>query len=205
MYIGAYLSMEWYNAGFEDKVDDDKWQLKWHHHGYVTEWRKADSPFWGDTGDPNNDAQGSPIQSKCTTNSDKPDRIVFLVIDWEIETEEVWVAGLKEMVANVKAKYPSVKRLDLMTMVRCPNNMMCNPNADYGPGANPVAGRQDCYVTPEEDAAIAKVIADDPSFVAAGPKPQMAECNPSHDGAHMTGAGNQQAAIDIGTFYAAQP
>jgi hypothetical protein len=65
-----------------------------------------------------------------------------------------------------------------MTLIRCPNNMMCNPGADYGPGANDSAGLQDCYVPP---------------------------CNPTHDGAHMTGEGNQQAASDIAAFYSAQP
>jgi hypothetical protein len=204
-YIGAYLSMEWWNAGFETKVDNAKWQLKWHHHGHITEWRKADSPFWGDTGDPNNDEQGSPIQSACAENSDKPDRVVFLAIDWEIETEEGWIAGLTESIANIKTKYPSAKRVDVMTLVRCPNNMMCNPGANYGPGANDSASLQDCYVPPYVDSAIQKVIAANPSYVALGPQPQMAMCNPSHDGAHMTGEGNQQAAADIGAFYLAQP
>lgn len=204
-YIGAYLSMEWWNAGFEGKVDNAKWQLKWHHHGHITEWRKADSPFWGDTGDPNNDEQGSPIQSACASNSSTPDRIVFLAIDWELETEADWIAGLNESIANIKAKYPSAKRVDVMTLVRCPNNMMCNPGADYGPGANDSASRQDCYVPPYVDSAIQKVIAASPAYVALGPQPQMAMCNPSHDGAHMTGEGNQQAATDIAAFYSAQP
>jgi hypothetical protein len=204
-YIGAYLSMEWWNAGFETKVDNTKWQLKWHHHGHITEWRKADSPFWGDSGDPNNDAQGSPIQSACAMNSTTPDRVVFLAIDWELETEADWVAGLSESIANIKTKYPSAKRVDVMTLVRCPDNMMCNPGADYGPGANDSAGRQDCYVPPYVDSAIQKVIAANPGYVALGPQPEMAMCNPSHDGAHMTGAGNQQAATDIAAFYTAQP
>jgi hypothetical protein len=204
-YIGAYLSMEWWNAGFETKADNATWQLKWHHHGHITEWRKPDSPFWGDTGDPNNDAQGSPIQSACAMNSTTPDRIVFLAIDWELETEADWVSGLNESIANIKTKYPSAKRVDVMTLVRCPNNMMCNPGADYGPGANDTAGKQDCYVPPYVDTAIQKVIDANPTFVAHGPQPEMAMCNPSHDGAHMTGEGNTQAAIDIAAFYNAQP
>jgi hypothetical protein len=204
-YIGAYLSMEWWNAGFETKVDNDQWQLKWHHHGHITEWRKPDSPFWSDTGDPNDDAQGSPIQSACTMNSTTPDRVVFLAIDWELETEADWIAGLNESIANIKTKYPSAKRVDVMTLVRCPNNMMCNDGANYGPGANDSASLQDCYVPPYVDTAIQKVIDANPTYVAHGPQPEMAMCNPSHDGAHMTGAGNTQAAIDIAAFYNAQP
>lgn len=211
MYIGAYLTMEWWNTGqFEGKgdaakVNTDNWELKWHHHAHISEWRKADSPFWLNTGNPMDDNQGSPIQSPCTVNPEQPDRIVFLAIDWELVTEADWIAGLKESVANIKTKFPSAKRVDIVELVRCPNNMMCNPTADYGPGANDSAPRQDCYVPPYVDTAIDKVIAEQPNYLTWGPKLQMAMCNPSHDGAHMTGAGNQQAAKDYAAYYLQHP
>jgi hypothetical protein len=208
MYMGAYLTMEWWNTGqFEGKsgdvarVNGDNWELKWHHHAHITEWRKADSPFWLNEGNPMDDAQGAPIQSPCTTNPDKPDRVVFLAIDWELLTEADWIAGLDDCATNIKAKIPSAKRVDIVTLVRCPDNMMCNPNADYGPGANDSAPRQDCYVPDYVDSAIAKVIAAQPGYLTSGPKLEMAMCNPSHDGAHMTGDGNQQAAKDYAAFY----
>jgi len=206
MYIGAYLSMEWWNAGFQDKVDGDKWQLKWHHHGHVTEWAKPDSPFWADTGDPNNDAQGSPIQSPCTTNSATPDRIVFLAISWALTTKDQWVTALNADVANIKAKYPSVKRVDLMTMIRCPNNMKCNPNQMYGiADSDTNAQHQDCQVPSYTDEAIAAVIAANPTYVALGPQFEMTMCNPSHDGAHMTGTDNGITATKMAEFYNARP
>jgi len=208
MYIGAYLSMEWWNTNlFEGKasdagkVDSDKWELKWHHHAHISEWRKADSPFWSNTGNPMDDAQGAPIQSPCTVNPDKPDRVVFLAIDWELLTEKEWEDGLTESVNNIKAKIPSAKRVDIVTLVRCPNNMMCNPTAEPGPGANDSAPLQDCVVPKEADDAIAKVIAADPGYLAAGPKLEMAMCNPAHDGAHMTAEGNQKAAKDYAAYY----
>ncbi len=211
MYIGAYLSMEWWNTGmFEGKgagkVDTDKWELKWHHHAHVTEWRKPDSPFWGNTGNPMDDSQGSPIQSPCTVEPEKPERIVFLAIDWELVTEAAWIAGVTESVANIKAKFPSAQRVDLVTLVRCPSaTPMCNPTADYGPGANDSAPRQDCYVPAYVDSALAKVVAADPSYLAVGPKLEMAMCNPAKDGAHMTAAGNQQAARDYAAYYLQHP
>jgi hypothetical protein len=208
MYMGAYLTMEWWNTGqFEGKAGDatkvngDNWELKWHHHAHVSEWRKADSPFWSNEGNPMDDSQGAPIQSPCTTNPDKPDRVVFLAIDWELLTEDDWIAGLNACATNIKTKIPSAKRVDIVTLVRCPDNMMCNPTADYGPGANDSAPRQDCYVPDYVDSAIAKVIAAQPAFLTAGPKLEMAMCNPSHDGAHMTGEGNQQAAKDYAAYY----
>lgn len=213
MYIGAYLSMEWWNtnqfegnAGDAGKVDTTKWELKWHHHAHITEWRKPDSPFWGNTGNPMDDSQGSPIQSPCAQNPENPDRIVFLAIDWELITEQAWLQGLEESVANIHTKFPSAKRVDIVTLVRCPSaTPMCNPTAEYGPGANDSAPRQDCYVPDYVDSAIAKVIAAHPSYLAAGPKLEMAECNPAHDGAHMTGAGNQQAAKDYAAYYLQHP
>lgn len=206
MYIGAYLSMEWWNAGFEEGVDNTKWQLKWHHHGHITEWAKPDSPFWADTGNPNDDSQGSPIQSPCTMNSKTPDRIVFLAITWALTTKEAWVTDLKASINNIKTKYPSVKRVDVMTMVRCPNNMQCNPNQMYGVADSDTnAQHQDCQVPKYADDAIAQVIAEDPGYVALGPQFEMTMCNPSHDGAHMTGTDNGITADKIAAFYAAKP
>jgi hypothetical protein len=205
-YIGAYLTMEWWNAGFEDQVDDSKWQLKWHHHGHVTEWNDPNSPFWADEGDPNNDEQGSPIQSPCAQNSATPDRVVFLAIDWVLDTEEEWITGLNDCVVNIKAKYPSAQRIEIVTLTRCPDNGMCNENAAYGdPGANDSAALQDCYVPPYVDSAIQKVVAADPGILAIGPELEMAECRVPPDGAHMTGEGNAQAATDYATYYNAHP
>jgi hypothetical protein len=207
-YIGAYLSQEWYLGGdFEDKLeanggDGDTWQLKWHHHGYVTWWADPESPFWADEGDPNNDESGSPIVSACAQNSTAPDRIIMLVIDWEMLDETLWVDALEDLVATLQLKYPSAQRIDLMTMIRCPDNTMCNGGADYGEGANLVAGRQDCYVQPYVDSAIAKVAAAHPSLVGIGPKTEAMMCAPNIDGAHLGGENNDQAASDIAEFYA---
>ena len=211
MYIGAYLSMEWWNEGFQNGVDDSKWQLKWHHHGHITEWAKPDSPFWLDTGNPNDDSMGSPINSKCTQNSDKPDRIVFLALSWALTTEAGWTQALNADIANIKAKYPSAKRVDVMTMIRCPMNMQCNPKAVLGGiDSDTNAGVQDCQVPAFADAAIAKLIAANPGYVALGPQFESTMCNappdsPNHNGAHMTAADNKIAAMKMAAFYAAKP
>ena len=205
-YIGAYLTMEWWNAGFENNgVDANKWQEKWHHHGHVLEWGNPNSPFWADTGDAMDDTKGAPIVSACTQSSNAPDRIVFLALSWELLTEEGWVSALTQDIATIKLKRPSAKWIDLVTMVRCPMDMQCNPGANYGPGADAVAGRQDCQVYPYVDSAMAKVVAANSDFVGLGPKLEMAMCNPAHDGAHMTSAGNTQAAKDYAAWYVAHP
>jgi hypothetical protein len=92
-----------------------------------------------------------------------------------------------------------------MTLIRCPMNKMCNPNANYGPGANGVAGRQECYIPPFEDEAIAAVAAAHPDFVGVGPKVEANMCRNPVDGAHLSGDSNKQAAKDVAAYYMAHP
>jgi hypothetical protein len=203
-YIGAALSSEWWGQGFETIIDNTKWQLKWHHHGFVEAWGDPASPFWGDTGDPNDPNGGSPYVSACTQNSKTPDRVVFLAMDWVLLTEQDWIAWLEKDLTAIKLKYPGVRWIDIMPTVRCPNNRMCNPNAKPGPGANDGAGPEDCYIPPFEDSAIAKVVAGHADSVGLGPIVMATMCN-GGNGGHLTGADNKLAATAIGNFYKALP
>jgi hypothetical protein len=204
--LGLLTTNEWYSQGFEtDGVDGTKWQLKYHHYGYVGVWADPNSVFWSDMGDSFDLAKGSPIQSPCAASSAAPDRLVFAALDWEMATEDAWVTALEAALVTFKAKYPSLRWVDLMTMIRCPGNMKCNPNASYGPGANMSAPRQDCYVPPFEDSAIAKVAAAHPDFVGVGPKTEALACRMPIDGAHLSPESNQHAAQEISTYYAAHP
>ena len=206
VYLGLLTTNEWYSKGFEMAgVDGTKWELKYHHFGYVRTWGDPASPFWGETGNSFDLDQGSEIQSPCATNSLTPDRMVFAALDWEMESKEEWVAALEMALTTFKGKYPSLKWIDLMTLIRCPMNKMCNPNADYGPGANPVAGRQDCYIPPFEDEAIAEVAAKHSDFVGVGPKVEANHCRNPIDGAHLNDDTNQQAAKDVAAYYMVHP
>jgi hypothetical protein len=205
-YLGLLTTDEWYSQGFEnDGVDGAKWQLKYHHYGYVNTWADPNSIFWGDMGDSFDLMKGSPIQSPCAASSSTPDRLVFAALDWEMTSEDQWVSALEAALATFKVKYPSLRWVDLMTMIRCPGNQQCNANEDYGPGANTSAARQDCYVPPFEDSAIAKVAAAHPDFVGVGPRVEALACKDPVDGAHLSVDSNQHAAQAIATYYAARP
>jgi len=205
-YLGLLTTNEWYSQGFEnDGVDGTKWELKYHHYGYVNTWADPNSIFWSDTGDSFDLAKGSPLQSPCAMSSTTPDRLVFAALDWEMSSEDQWVTALEAALVTFKGKYPSLRWVDLMTMIRCPGNQKCNPNENYGPGANMDATRQDCYVPPFEDAAIAKVAAAHPDFVGVGPQVEALACRNPVDGAHLSVASNQHAAQLIATYYAAHP
>ena len=205
--IGLLITSEWWSAGFlSDGVDATKFQLKWHHQGYVGAWADPSSPFWPNQGDPNAADAGAPIQSPCAQNSGTPDRVLFVAVDFEMLTEDAWVTALNNAVATIKQKYSSSLRwLDLTTLVRCPNDMMCNPSENYGTGANVTVPREDCYVPPYVDSAIAKVIAAHSDFVGLGPEPQATMCNPTINGPHLSTASNQAAAKAIATYYVQHP
>jgi hypothetical protein len=206
LYLGLLTTNEWYSQGFEmGGVDGTKWELRYHHYGYVRTWADASSPFWADDGDSFALDKGSPIQSACATNPMMPDRLVFAALDWEMATKDEWVTALEAAIVTFKGKYPSLKWIDLMTLIRCPGNKQCNPNAMYGAGANAVAGRQDCRIPDFEDAAIAQVAANHPDFVGVGPKTEANACREPVDGAHLSADTNKQAAKDVAAYYALHP
>ena len=80
-----------------------------------------------------------------------------------------------------------------------------NPGADYGPGANMSAPRQDCYIPPYQDSAYEKFAAASGGFVSVGPKTEANACRNPVDGTHLSGASNTQAAKDVAAYYAAHP
>ena len=125
-------------------------------------------------------------------------------MDWVLLTEQEWIDWLEKDVAAIKLKYPSVRWIDIMPTVRCPNNQMCNPNAKPGAGANEGAGPEDCYIPPFEDSAIAKVVAAHADSVGLGPIVMATMCNGGY-GAHLTATDNKLAATAIGNFYKALP
>jgi hypothetical protein len=191
LFVGLLTTNEWYSKGFETAVyDGTKFELKYNHYGYVGAYADPNNPFWNTN-----------ITSPCTTNPNMPDRIVYAALDWEMLTKEAWVTALKKLVATIQLKYPSVKRIDLMSQIRCPMNKMCNPNANYGPGANMSAPRQDCYIPEYQDAAYAQVAAEMPNLVGLGPKTEATACRQPVDGTHLSDASNTQAAKDVAAYY----
>jgi hypothetical protein len=204
--IGAMITGEWFNGGnFEDKLealggDPDKWELKNEHYGTIEKWvdpsegpAANDHLYWGHA-----------VSSACAASSNNPDRVIFTAISWELTTEQQWTTALQTVVQNIKAKYSNIRSIELTSQIRCPNNMMCNPNAVQGPGSDAQASKQDCYVWPAQDAAMAAVAAADP-IVSVTPPFAAKTCRPEGiDGAHLGGA-NDGAAQAVAEYYAEHP
>jgi hypothetical protein len=75
--------------------------------------------------DPNDAVWSEPVMSACAPGSTNPDRVIFTGVNWTFTTEAQWETQLTAAVATFKMKYPAVREIDLMTMLRAPNNQVC--------------------------------------------------------------------------------
>ncbi len=181
---GGQLVEEWFIAGFEKVVDDPRWQVKWRVDGYLEEWANPQSSFWS-----------AQVDSSCTKNTGSPDRIVFPVVSFTSRSRTDWAKLIEQAITTFKGKYPGIRRMDLMTQVRGPGNMLC-PTA-------PTQG-ETIVVPPELDDAIDDVAAAHPGFVFVGPHVEARSCSDIQGGGpHLTSAGNTAAAVPISSYFAA--
>ena len=182
------LTREWFEAGFQQSsgIIDARWQLKAREHGYITEWANPNSDFWNE-----------PIESPCANGSTSPDHVVLTVLSWApacCVTQPEWETQINQAIANLKAKYSGLKRIDLMTVIRGAGNMLC---------PTPPAVGETIVIPPELDAALAAAAAQFPNFVFVAPKFEAANCAAfSGGGPHLTTAGNTAVARMIASYFA---
>jgi hypothetical protein len=163
--IGVSVTGDWFGAAFEDGLDGSRWQALWRKQAFLEAWADPTSDLW--TMKP---------QSPCARRSDNPDRVIFTAVNWEYKTREPWEKGLSAVVATVRAKYPGVRRIDLLTMLRAPGNRSC--------------GSEMTVVAPYVDEAVAAVAALSPGLVFAGPKVMAESCDVfTKGGPHFTDPG----------------
>jgi hypothetical protein len=163
--FGINATAEWYNQGFEKLVDNGKWELIRVHSGFIQLWANPNDGIWNTS-----------IVSPCATNPTKPDRILFVALNFDYSTLAEWLPPLQATAKNLRAKYPSAKRIELMTYVRAPGNKPC---------AQAPAKRS--TIPEAEDQAIEMVVKTDP-VLAVGPKFEAKTCgefsgNPPHPSA----------------------
>ncbi len=180
------LTREWYEAGFETLVANDRWQLKAREHGYITEWSNPSSDFWNE-----------PIESPCAQGSTNPDHVVLTVLSWApmcCTTQPQWEAQVTGAINTLKSKYSGLKRIDLMTVIRGANNALC---------PTPPAAGETIVIPPELDGALAAAAVQFPNFVFVAPKFEAPDCAAfSGGGPHLTTAGNTAVAKNIGAYFA---
>ena len=177
--MGITTTGEWYNAGFEKVVDDAKWQCTHVEMGHLEKWADPANPIWN-----------SPIESPCTMNSKTPDHVVFSVVKYEWTTVDQFLPAYIALINNIKTKYPSVKRLDLMTYERAPNDMECaGANRPYY-----------SWIRPAQDTVAAMMPAMFPGFITILPKWEVQSCKDFGLCPHLSGAANMFEANRIGQY-----
>jgi hypothetical protein len=203
--IGLYSTGEWWDDGFFNALGDLKtrWEGRFSHYGYTYEYARPDSYAWSPTnvGGVNNVRVTAP----CSQNADAPDRIVYQAWSWELTSEKAWIDSLEAALATIRLKRPSARRIDIMTIIRCPLNGWCHSDRPpLGPDTDHDAKKQDCHVPAYVDSALAKVAAKHPNLVSVTPKFEAASCPARIDGIHLHEQ-NGPSAASIAAYYKSIP
>jgi hypothetical protein len=180
---GGKLIEELFDAGFEGELDGARWQMKWQEYAHIEEWANPDSAFWN-----------ASIESACANATTSPDRVVLMVFSWTIMTYEDWHTSIVQAVSNFRSKYPTLKRLDLMTQITGPNNMLC---------PTPPAAGETIVVSPELRMALEDAASEFPGIVFASPVWEAESCADfSGGGPHLTVAGNTKVVEIVASHFA---
>jgi hypothetical protein len=160
LVLGTNQTAEWYEAGFEKLVDDSRWELIHAHSAFVELWADPEDPVWSGA-----------IESPCAQNAKTPDRIIFLALaggpNGGLSNYPLakWLPLLTADVANIRSRYPGVKRIELMSYVRGPGNGTC-----------PGAPEHRTVVYPSQDQAMAMIAAANPGLVFVAPAWEARSC-----------------------------
>ncbi len=179
--LGIHTTYEWFAAGFEMVVDDARWQVSGIEMAQFN-WANPNSNLWS-----------SPITSPCTANSKTPDRIVFSGVDSGSTTAAQFLPQYLSVINIIKMRFPSVKRIDLMTLARAPGDIECK-------GANRSGSS---WIKPGQDEAIAMTVAMFPGFVFSTPKWEVKSCSDFGLCPHISAAANADLAKTMGDYFIA--
>jgi len=179
LILGIQTTSEWFGK-FEKIADTARWELMSQDSAHIEKWADPMSPLWS-----------LAKKSPCTTNAEQPDRIVFSATNYDYTTVDEFLPKYLAVLNNIKEKYPSAKRIDLMTYTRAPNNMECI-------GANRSA---DSFIKPAQDEAAQQAAAMFPGFVFNAPHWEVAACADFTLCPHLTNDGNLAISATLATYF----
>src|SRR5579863_4734531 len=179
LIIGAGQTLQWFNGGFESAVGTAKWEIKATDNTYTEAWANPASPFWN-----------LAVQSPCRTDATTPDRVLFIVYSKTITAEADWETQINKAMANLKTKFPSVTRIDLLSMVRGPADKMCGTAV-----ATTVSAAQDQAAQAVADASA--------GMIKVGPQYFAVSCSAfaTSDNTNLTPAGAMAVGEMVAAFY----
>jgi hypothetical protein len=177
LILAVSASGEWVNqGGYFNLVDGTRWEAITKAHEYVELWADPNDAVWTQQFDPPPPSPASASHT-CAQNSKSPDRVIFVAYtdptNKTYQSESGWETVLKQDVATIKMKYPSVQRIEILTMIRGP---MTQNGMTYPGGYNCDPAIMEDIVQPYTDQAIAAVAMQDPT-VAVGPMFYVGDCS----------------------------
>ena len=171
--IGLTITAEWYSAGFEERVDDGRFQARTRPHTFVDQWADAAHEAWSE-----------PVTSPCLEHADAPDRVVLFAANWKLASQAEWEQVLTAFVATARQRYPAARDIELFTVLRGPHNQSC--------------GDPKSVVDPMIDAAIARVAERAPELVHGGPQLEASDCSVFEKGGpHFSEGGRKLVAQQL--------
>ena len=150
--LGGSVLGQWWPY-FEPHLDSAHWQYVSVSNAYVESWADPASGLWT-----------TATASACTTDTLSPDRVLLVTYSATLNTMAQYETSITKAVATIKAKFPGVKNIELLSTLRSPNNQMC-------PGAAALT-----VVQPYVDQAIKAVADQSAGIVTVGPKIAVPDC-----------------------------
>jgi hypothetical protein len=184
-FLGPNVTGEWFAAGFESHVDGAKWQVKSPHASLVQYWADPNHKVWLETCQ--DEFYDCETKSKC--EGAEVDRIFFVTakIDYLTATQQSWEQDTEAALTTLKAKYPKLRHVELMTFVRSPEGQNCG---------------EQTTISPNLDAAHVAVAGRSNGFVTVAPHFVVPDCNVFSGAPHMNPQGNMTMGDMIGQHYA---
>ena len=180
LVIGCFQTSQWFDAGFETAVGNDKWEIKADHNTFTENWANPMDAFWN-----------LPVASPCAKGPSSPDRVLFVSYSKTLMTQQAWETQLSQVIVNVTTKFPSVTQVELLGMARAPNNELCANNS------NPST-----IVKPEQDQALQAVAEKSAGRVKVGPKYFAPSCDSFvTNNTNLTAAAATAVAPTVAAFY----
>jgi len=158
LVLGAFQTSQWYSAGFETAVGTERWEIKSAHNNWTEKWADPGNAIWSLS-----------TVSPCTTGATSPDRVLLIVYKDMFGppiAPTVWEPEITKDVQNIKSKYPSARRIELLTLARAPNNQPCPGNSS-----------RNIVISPDIENAIAAVVEKSGGLAQVGPKYYVPDCS----------------------------
>lgn len=179
-FMGPNITAEWFKV-FEtlgDKAWNEAWQVKAPHASFANLWANPDHEVWK-----------APVESACPAGK-KLERVVFVTQlgSWDSDNVSVWKTAISNGIKTIKVKYPTVKRVELITFYRSTNNKPC-PTA------------KETWVPAAHDEAHALIAAESDGSVTVGPVVKV-DCGLYAGPPYLTAAGKKVVADAYYKHYA---